>query len=87
MCVCVFQMVLDDSAQMRRALQGFSSVLTEMGSVFDVSPLEEQLSNADRRVADMQHSLLGPLSQLEHAAAVSTQTFKYNLKLNYLMYS
>lgn len=67
-------MVLDDSAQMRRTLQGFSSVLTEMGSVFDVSPLEEELSNADRRVADMQHSLLGPLSQLEHAAAVSTLT-------------
>ncbi|KAL0178356.1 hypothetical protein M9458_027250, partial [Cirrhinus mrigala] len=52
-----------------RTLQGFGSVLTEMGSVFDVSPLEEQLSNADRRVADMQHNLLGPLSQLEHAAA------------------
>ncbi|XP_067242791.1 nesprin-2 isoform X14 [Chanodichthys erythropterus] len=67
--VSALQMVLDDSAQMRRTLQGFSSVLTEMGSVFDVSPLEEQLSNADRRVADMQHSLLGPLSQLEHAAA------------------
>lgn len=64
-------MVLDDSAQMRRTLQGFGSVLTEMGSVFDVSPLEEQLSNADRRVADMQHNLLGPLSQLEHAAVVS----------------
>uniref|UniRef100_A0A9J8A0G7 Nesprin-2-like n=1 Tax=Cyprinus carpio carpio TaxID=630221 RepID=A0A9J8A0G7_CYPCA len=67
--VNALQMVLDDSAQMRRTLQGFSSVLTEMGSVFDVSPLEEELSNADRRVADMQHSLLGPLSQLEHAAA------------------
>uniref|UniRef100_A0A671L7J1 KASH domain-containing protein n=1 Tax=Sinocyclocheilus anshuiensis TaxID=1608454 RepID=A0A671L7J1_9TELE len=67
--VNALQMVLDDSAQMRRALHGFGSVLTEMGSVFDVSPLEEQLSNADRLVADMQHSLLGPLSQLEHAAA------------------
>uniref|UniRef100_A0A671NG48 KASH domain-containing protein n=1 Tax=Sinocyclocheilus anshuiensis TaxID=1608454 RepID=A0A671NG48_9TELE len=67
--VNALQMVLDDSAQMRRALHGFGSVLTEMGSVFDVSPLEEQLSNADRRVADMQHNLLGPLSQLEDAAA------------------
>ncbi|XP_073690696.1 nesprin-2-like [Garra rufa] len=67
--VNALQMVLDDSAQMRRTLQGFGSVLTEMGSAFDVSPLEEQLSNADRRVADMQHNLLGPLSQLEHAAA------------------
>ncbi|TRY90471.1 hypothetical protein DNTS_015631 [Danionella cerebrum] len=67
--VNALQMVLDDSAQMRRTLQGFGGTLTEMGSVFDITPLEEQLSNADRRVSDMQHSLLGPLSQLEHAAA------------------
>lgn len=64
-------MVLDDSAQIRRTLQGFESVLMEMASVCDVSGLQQELREADRAVADMQNSLLEPLKTLEHAAAVS----------------
>ncbi|KAB5582142.1 hypothetical protein PHYPO_G00183770 [Pangasianodon hypophthalmus] len=67
--VNALQMVLDDSAQIRRTLQGFESVLKEMASVCDVSGLQQELCEADRRVADMQSSLLGPLKILEHAAA------------------
>lgn len=66
-------MVLDDSAQIRRTLQGFESVLKEMSSVYDVSGLQQELCEADQRVADMQSSLLEPLKTLEHAAAVSLE--------------
>lgn len=64
-------MVLDDSEQIHRTLQGFESVLKEMASVCDVSGLQQQLREADRRVADMQSSLLEPLETLVHAVAVS----------------
>ncbi|MCJ8731019.1 hypothetical protein PDJAM_G00191190 [Pangasius djambal] len=67
--VNALQMVLDDSAQIRRTLQGFESVLKEMASVCDVSGLQQELCEADRCVADMQSSLLEPLKTLEHAAA------------------
>lgn len=65
------QLVLDDSEQIRRTLQGFESALKEMASVCDVSGLQQELCEADRHVADMQSGLLEPLKTLEHAAAVS----------------
>nr|XP_029131758.1 nesprin-2 [Labrus bergylta] len=61
--------VLDDSAQIRNTLQGFSSVLNEMSQVCDVTTLQEQLVKADRDVANVQDGFTAPLSQLEHAAA------------------
>lgn len=64
-------MVLDDSAQIRSTLQGFGSVLKEMSQVCDVTTLQEELLEADRRVARVQESFTAPLSQLQHAAAVS----------------
>ncbi|XP_028298172.1 nesprin-2-like isoform X2 [Gouania willdenowi] len=60
--------VLDDSAQIRITLQGFSSPLKEMSQVCDVTDLQEQLVDADRQVAKVQESFTMPLSQLEHAA-------------------
>ena len=63
--------MLDDAAQIRTTLQGFSSVLKEMSQVCDITALQEQLNEADRQVADVQDSFTAPLSQLEHAAAVS----------------
>ncbi|TSV02079.1 Nesprin-2 [Bagarius yarrelli] len=63
------QMVLDDSAQIRRTLQGFESVLQEMASVCDVSRLQQELHEADQRVTDLQSSILEPLKTLVHAAA------------------
>lgn len=70
--VClVLQTVLDDSAQIRSTLQGFSSVLKEMSQVCDITALQEQLIEADHQVADVQDNFTAPLSQLEHAAAVS----------------
>lgn len=67
----LFKTVLNDSAQIRTTLRGFSSVLDEMAQVYDVAALREQLSEADRRVSAVQGSFATPLSQLEHAAAVS----------------
>ncbi|KAG5285202.1 hypothetical protein AALO_G00000700 [Alosa alosa] len=61
--------VLDDSAQVRRTLQGFEGVLREMSEVCDVAALRDQLTAADQRVANMQTSFVGPLAQLENAAA------------------
>lgn len=66
----VVQMVLDDSAQIRTTLQGFSSVLKEMSQVYDITALQEQLLEADQQVAEVQDCFTVPLSQLEHAAAV-----------------
>lgn len=67
----MFQRVLDDSAQIRSALQGFSSVLEEMAQVCDVTALQEQLLTAERRVAAVQERFTAPLTQLQHAVAVS----------------
>ncbi|XP_075304834.1 nesprin-2-like isoform X3 [Odontesthes bonariensis] len=67
--VNALQLVLDDAAQIRTTLQGFSSVLKEMSQVCDITALQEQLNEADRQVADVQDSFTAPLSQLEHAAA------------------
>ncbi|XP_041668040.1 microtubule-associated protein futsch-like isoform X3 [Cheilinus undulatus] len=61
--------VLNDSAQIRSTLQGFSSVLTEMSQVCDITKLQEQLIEADHEVSNVQDSFAAPLSQLEHAAA------------------
>lgn len=66
--VHALKMVLDDSAQIRTTLQGFSSVLKEMSEVCDVTALEEQLMEADHQVAAVQDNFIAPLSQLEHAA-------------------
>eukprot|EP00064_Thunnus_orientalis_P020647 superscaffoldBa00005798_g20789 len=66
--VHALKMVLDDSAQIRTTLQGFSSVLKEMSEVCDVTALEEQLMDADHQVAAVQDNFIAPLSQLEHAA-------------------
>lgn len=65
------QVVLDDSSQIRTALQGFGPVLRDMSPVCDVSALQEQLRDADVQVSQVQDSFSAPLSQLEHAAAVS----------------
>ncbi|TNM95726.1 hypothetical protein fugu_016809 [Takifugu bimaculatus] len=65
--VRALQRVLDDSAQIRTALQGFGSVLEEMSQVCDVTALQEQLLTADRRVAEVQERFAAPLSQLQHA--------------------
>lgn len=73
----LLQTVLDDSAQIRTTLQGFTSVLQEMSQVCDIATLQEQLLEADRQVADVQDSFTAPLSQLEHAAAV---------RLNYIFF-
>lgn len=70
--LCV-QRVLDDSVQIRSTLQGFSSVLKDMSQVSDTEQLQAQLLEADAQVADVQESFTAPLSQLEHAAAVSVQ--------------
>lgn len=72
-------MVLDDSAQIRRTLQGFESVLKEMASVYDVSTLQRELYEADGCVADLQSSLLESVKTLEHAAAVSFEIFTPSL--------
>ncbi|XP_042357130.1 nesprin-2-like isoform X2 [Plectropomus leopardus] len=66
--VRTLQMVLDDSAQIRTTLQGFSSVLKEMSPVCDITTLQEQLIEADQQVANVQDSFTAPLSQLGHAA-------------------
>ncbi|XP_068608267.1 nesprin-2-like [Brachionichthys hirsutus] len=60
--------VLADSVQIRSTLQGFGSVLKEMSQVCNVTTLQEELLEADRRVSDVQESFTAPLSQLEHAA-------------------
>ncbi|XP_015230408.1 PREDICTED: nesprin-2-like isoform X2 [Cyprinodon variegatus] len=67
--VHALQIVLGDSSQIRSTLQGFSSVLKEMSQVCDVTALQDQLLEADHRVAEVQDSFTAPLSQLEHAAA------------------
>lgn len=67
----VMQTVLNDSVQIRTTLQGFSSVLQEMSQVCDITTLQNQLMEADHQVADVQDSFTAPLSQLQHAAAVS----------------
>ncbi|KAM9777590.1 nesprin-2 [Neosynchiropus ocellatus] len=67
--VSALKMVLDDSVQIRSTLQDFGSVLTEMSQVCDVAGLQQQLDDADRRVAEVQERFSGPLSQLQHAAA------------------
>lgn len=71
----VFQMVLDDSAQIRKTLQGFSSVLQEMSQVCDVTTLQEKLLEADQQVAHVQDSFAAPLSHLGHAADVRLSSF------------
>lgn len=63
--------MLDDSAQIRSALQGFGSVLKEMSQVCDVAALQEQLDEAEVQVAVVQDGFTAPLSHLGHAAAVS----------------
>lgn len=68
--LCV-QRVLGDSVQIRSTLQGFGSVLKDMSQVCDTEQLQAQLLEADAQVADVQESFTAPLSQLEHAAAVS----------------
>lgn len=65
-------MVLEDSEQIRRTLQGFESVLKDMARVCDVSSFQQDLTEADQRVVDMQNNLLEFLSKLEQASAVST---------------
>lgn len=67
----MFQVVLGDSAQIRSTLQGFTLVLEEMSQVCDVTQLQQQLIDADRQVAAVQDTFTVPLSQLQHAAAVS----------------
>ncbi len=90
--VHALRIVLDDSAQIRTTLQGFSSVLKEMSQVCDVTTLQEQLVEADGQVAVVQDSFTAPLSQLEHAAAVSLNSvnssvflFLYFFLLTYLL--
>lgn len=73
--------MLDDSAQIRTTLQGFSSVLQEMSQVCDITILREQLVEADRQVADVQDSFTAPLSQLEHAAAVRDVIYRIYFRL------
>ncbi|KAM4723418.1 nesprin-2 [Anableps anableps] len=67
--VHALQIVLGDASQIRSMLQNFSSVLREMSQVCDVTALQDQLLEADHRVAEVQDSFTAPLSQLEHAAA------------------
>lgn len=77
----LLQRVLDDSAQIRTTLQGFSSVLKEMSQVCDIERLQAQLVEADGQVAIVQESFTAPLSQLEHAAAVSHPSLDPNIVL------
>ncbi|KAG7260917.1 hypothetical protein CRUP_020507 [Coryphaenoides rupestris] len=51
------------------ALKGFGAVLADMASVCDVTALQQQLDEADGRVAAAQESFVTPLTQLEHTAA------------------
>ncbi|CAJ1074541.1 LOW QUALITY PROTEIN: nesprin-2 [Xyrichtys novacula] len=67
--VQALQTVLNDSAQIRSTLQGFTSVLKEMSQVCDVTALQEQLIEADHEVENVQDNFTAPLSHLEHAAA------------------
>ncbi|KAG7466266.1 hypothetical protein MATL_G00163020 [Megalops atlanticus] len=84
--VSALQMVLDDSEQMRRTLQGFAKVLQEISSVCDMAAQEEQLAQADQHVATMQQSIVGQLSQYQHAAAeveaIETEVEKMEQNLN-----
>lgn len=75
----LLQRVLDDSTQIRTTLQGFSSVLKEMSQVCDIERLQAQLVEADGQVATVQESFTAPLSQLEHAAAVSRPSSDPNI--------
>lgn len=76
----MFQRVLDDSAQIRTALQSFSSVLEEMSQVCDVTALQEQLLTADSQVAEVQEGFAAPLSQLQHAVTVSRPPLTCSLR-------
>lgn len=77
-----FQRVLDDSAQIRSALQGFSSVLREISQVCDVTALQEQLLTADSRVAEVQAGFTAPLSQLQHAVTVSRPSLSCSVRFS-----
>ncbi|KAI1895379.1 hypothetical protein AGOR_G00105680 [Albula goreensis] len=80
------QMVLEDSEQMRRTLQGFVAVLQDVSSVCDMTALQEQLAQADQRVAIMQESIAAQLSQFQHAAAevdaIETEVERMEKNLN-----
>ncbi|XP_061157984.1 nesprin-2 isoform X10 [Syngnathus typhle] len=70
--VTALQMVLKDAAQIRNALESFSSVLEQMSQVVDVSAHLEQRAEADRQLAAVQNSFAESLSQMERAAAEVT---------------
>lgn len=67
--------MLGDASQIRSTLQNFSSVLEEMSQVCDITVLHDQLLEADHRVSEVHGSFTVPLSQLEHAAAVSLRFY------------
>lgn len=77
------QFVLDDAAQIQTTLQNFSSVLTEMSQVCNVTALQEELDEANLQVATVKDSFTAPLAQLEHAAVVSLRFNYYLLLLSF----
>lgn len=67
------QMVLDESEGMQRSLEALGASLQEISAVCDTSTEEQNLLQIRTNISHMQSSVLEPLSQLQHAAAVSTR--------------
>lgn len=71
-------MVLDESEGMQRSLEAFVPSLEEISAVCDTSHKEQNLLKIQTDIGHMQQSVLEPLSQLQHAAAVSTRVTDLN---------
>lgn len=64
------QLVLDDSARIRNALQDFGPVLGEISAVCDMSSQQEKLQHNDKQVHKMQRKILEPLQHLLETVGV-----------------
>ncbi|XP_046692457.1 nesprin-2-like isoform X2 [Silurus meridionalis] len=63
------QVVLDESERMQKSLETFGASLQEISVVFDTSTEERNLLQICNDISHMQHIVLEPISQLQHAAA------------------
>lgn len=70
-------MMLDESERMQRTLEAFGPSLQEISAVYDTSTEEQNLFQIRTNISHMQRSVLEPLSQLQHAAAVSIRVTGY----------
>lgn len=69
-CPLRSQLVLDDSARIRRTLKEFRPVLAEISAVCDLSAQEERMDGTERQVEKMQKSILEPMEQHKQAVEV-----------------